>query len=178
MNRRDALKSITLLLGGALAGSRSFLSGQINDDAERFADRLTERQLRLLDEVGETILPRTPESPGAKAAGIGAFMREIVSQNYSVEERRVFLAGLEELDRRSETRADRNFLELSPEDRYELLLELEKDESAGYYRMMKELTLWGYFSSEVGATQALAHLPVPGRWEPCIEVGPDTKAWS
>lgn len=176
MNRRDVLKSITVLLGGALAGSGSFLKGQVNRDAERFAGRFSERRLRLLDEVGETILPRTAESSGAKAAGIGAFMTEIVSRNYSEEERSVFMAGLEELDRG--TRGRRSFLELSPEDRYELLLELEKDESARYYRMMKELTLWGYFSSEIGATQALAHLPIPGRWDPCIEVGPDAKAWA
>lgn len=178
MNRRDALKSVAALLGAAVVGSSRFLDGQVNADADRFARRFTEADLALLDEVGETILPATADSPGAKAARIGAFMRDIVSTTYSDEERGVFFGGIDALDGLSRDRAGRGFLKLDPEARYELLLELERRGDAPYYRMMKELTIWGYFSSEIGATQALRHLPVPGRWEPCIEVSPEAKAWA
>ena len=45
--------------------------------------------------------------------------------------------------------------------------------------MLKQLTLWGYFSSEVGAKQALAYLPVPGRYEGCLTIDQaTTKAWA
>lgn len=37
-----------------------------------------------------------------------------------------------------------------------------------YFRMMKELTLLGYFTSEIGATQALRYNQVPGRYEACV----------
>lgn len=178
MNRRDALKSISVMLGAAVIGSQRFLVGQVNADAEVFAKRFTAVDVAFLDEVGETILPATDDSLGAKAAEIGAFMREIVSTTYSDADRGVFLAGIGKLDAFSRERTERGFMELRPEERFGLLLELEKGETPRYYSMMKQLTLWGYFSSEIGATQALNHLPVPGRWDPCIKVGPDTKAWS
>ena len=50
--------------------------------------------LLLLDEIGETILPATVDSGGAKAAHIGEFMNEIVRDFYSEDERAVFRQGL------------------------------------------------------------------------------------
>ncbi|MCZ2459027.1 MAG: gluconate 2-dehydrogenase subunit 3 family protein, partial [Chitinophagales bacterium] len=38
-----------------------------------------------------------------------------------------------------------------------------------YFTMMKQLTLWGYFTSEIGMTQALKYVPVPGRFDGCID---------
>ena len=44
--------------------------------------------------------------------------------------------------------------------------------------MIKQMTVWGYFSSEVGATQALRYVPVPGRFEGCIPYNEGEKAWA
>ena len=44
--------------------------------------------------------------------------------------------------------------------------------------MMKQLTLLGYFTSEVGATKALNHVDVPGHYEACVPLKPGQKAWS
>jgi len=52
------------------------------------------------------------------------------------------------------------------------------DEPSHYFRMMKELTLWGYFTSEVGATKALRYVAVPGRYEGCIPYKKGDKAWA
>jgi len=38
-----------------------------------------------------------------------------------------------------------------------------------YFTLMKQLTLWGYFTSKEGVTNALRFNPVPGRWEGCID---------
>src|SRR5204862_7935034 len=37
-----------------------------------------------------------------------------------------------------------------------------------YFRMMKELTLLGYFTSEIGMTKAQRYTESPGRYDPCI----------
>ena len=37
-----------------------------------------------------------------------------------------------------------------------------------YFRMMKELALLGYFTSEIGMTQAQRYVESPGRYDPCI----------
>ena len=49
---------------------------------------------------------------------------------------------------------------------------------AHYFRMMKELALLGYFTSEVGCTQALRYVESPGRFDPCIPYAPGEPAWA
>jgi hypothetical protein len=44
--------------------------------------------------------------------------------------------------------------------------------------MMKQLTLFGYFTSKEGATQALRYKAVPGKYEGCIDYKKGDKAWA
>lgn len=53
-----------------------------------------------------------------------------------------------------------------------------KDPPAHYFRMMKELALLGYFTSEIGATQALRYVESPGRYEPCVPYTPGAREWA
>lgn len=52
------------------------------------------------------------------------------------------------------------------------------DPPSHYFRMMKELTLLGYFTSEIGCTQALRYRETPGRYDPCVPYKPGEKAWA
>jgi hypothetical protein len=47
-----------------------------------------------------------------------------------------------------------------------------------YFRMMKELSLLGYFTSEIGCTQAQVYEETPGRYDPCLPYTPGQKAWA
>ena len=47
-----------------------------------------------------------------------------------------------------------------------------------YFRMMKDLTLLGYFTSEVGATKALRYIETPGHYDSCIPYKKGDKAWA
>lgn len=49
---------------------------------------------------------------------------------------------------------------------------------AHYFSMMKELALLGYFTSEIGCTQAQRYMETPGRFEPCVPYRPGEKAWA
>jgi len=49
---------------------------------------------------------------------------------------------------------------------------------AHYFRMMKELALLGYFTSEIGMTQALRYVEAPGRYDPCVPYKPGEKSWA
>jgi hypothetical protein len=51
-------------------------------------------------------------------------------------------------------------------------------EPAHHFRMMKELALLGYFTSEIGCTRALRYVEVPGRFDPCIPYTPGEPAWA
>lgn len=179
MTRREALHLMATVCGGTIFGGHRMLAALAN--ATTGSSPFASTDLSLLNEIGETIIPATPGSGGAKAANVAAFMEEIVRDFYDTTERTTFSHGLQVLQSDSRAKfSGRTFEALQPTERHALLLGYEKPNATpDFYRMIKQLTLWGYFSSEVGATQALAYLPVPGRYEGCVTIDPaTTKAWA
>ena len=47
-----------------------------------------------------------------------------------------------------------------------------------FFRMMKELTLLGYYTSEAGATRELRYVPVPGRYDGCVPFTTIGRTWA
>ncbi|HTO03573.1 MAG TPA: gluconate 2-dehydrogenase subunit 3 family protein [Opitutus sp.] len=178
LTRREALTLMATLCGGTVFGANRLLAGVANAIAN---DSLSSSDRTLLNEIAEAIIPATPDSGGAKAADVATFMGEIVRDFYTDEERSTFVAGIPHLQSLSRANfSGREFASLTPDERHALLLTLEQpNPTPDYYKMLKQLTLWGYFSSEIGAKQALAYLPVPGRFEACVTIDPaTTKAWA
>ncbi len=187
MKRRKALSTTAIILGGTIVGADAFLSGC---KPKVLKTRLFgENDILLLDEVGETILPATDSSPGAKEARIGEFMKTIVLDCYEDEDQKIFVKGIEKLETLSKTRYNLGFMDLSIAKRHDLLVELDKEvieykknrsdnEPTHYFEMMKQLTIWGYFTSEVGSTKSLRHVAVPGRFEGCIPYQQGEGAWA
>ncbi len=189
MERRELLKMIAAATGAAMIGMPAF--GFAQTPADDGANAFTETDAALLDEVADTILPRT-RTPGAKDAGAGAFIARYVADCYTPENQAIFRAGLIDLDRRGGQR----FLALTPEARTALLRTLDaearthlattaKEGGANrgplkphYFTMIKQLTIFSYFTSETGATQALQYVAIPGRYEGDVPYTPGTPAWA
>ena len=187
MNRREALSATAFLLGGTIVGAQAFLTGC--KQAAPKDGLFSAEDIAFLDEVGETILPATASSPGAKSAKIGEFMKVIVTDCYTEAEQKVFLEGIEKLNRASRDLNSDDFVNTTAEQRERLLIALheqattfdnEKAEDAPphYFTMIHQLTNWGYFSSEHGATKALRYIPVPGRWDGCVPYQDGERAWA
>lgn|SRR5690606_10257177 len=180
MNRRQALQQVSLLLGGTMIGAQAFLdSACTRSNTHKI---LNSDQIFLLNEIGETIFPET-DTPGARAADVGSFMDVIVADCYTPEDQKVFLNGLEKLQDAAKKSFGKDFLKLSPQQREELLTAIDQEhiqytknkgqnDPAHYFRMMKELTLAGYFTSEIGATQFNKYNPAPGRYDGCTTEKP------
>jgi|SRR5687767_8254193 len=47
-----------------------------------------------------------------------------------------------------------------------------------YYTMMKQLTLWGFFTSKTGMTETLRHIPVPGKYDGEYVYKKGDRAWA
>lgn len=187
MDRRNALSAIALLVGGTLVGAEAFLTGCKTTGKKEGLFAVDD--IAMLDEIGDTILPTTASSPGAKAAKIGDFMKVIVTDCYNEEDQKTFTDGIVKLNDASKKKFDKSFMELAPNQRQELLAGLDKEakEYAGkkkekdpkhYFTLMKQLTVWGYFTSEVGATKALRYVAVPGKYEGSIPYKKGDKAWA
>lgn len=187
MDRRQALSSLALIFGGTLVGAEAFLTGCKTTGKKE--GLFAADDVALLDEVGDTILPTTATSPGAKAANIGNFMKVIVTDCYDENDQKIFTEGINKLNDASKKKYDKPFMELAANQKHDLLVTLDKeakDYTAGkkdndpkhYFALMKQLTLWGYFTSEVGAQKALRYLPVPGRYDGDVPYKKGDKAWA
>jgi hypothetical protein len=164
LDRREVLKMIALVTGASLIGGDKL--SHLAWAAPPTGDYFTKSEIALLDEVGDTIIPTT-DTPGAKATQIGAFMMVMVRDTYTSAEQKVFKTGLDHF---------KGFMQMSSKERLEFLVNLEKEakrhnehkkktEPDHFYTMIKQLTLFGYFTSEIGATQALRHVKIPGRYD-------------
>jgi hypothetical protein len=174
-------------MGGTVIGAQAFLSGCKRED-KAINELFTESDVGLMNEIGETIIPTT-DTPGAKAVGIGSFMAMMVLDTYTPEDQQIFQAGLDKIRQDFETQYGESFMETSEEVRHEYLSRLNEEltvftnnkkegDKEHYFRMLKELTLLGYFTSEIGATQALRYVETPGRYEACIPYEKGDRVWA
>jgi hypothetical protein len=189
MNRREALNRVALLFGGTIVGGTAFLEGCKTADKKMAVGLpLTKEQIAFLDEIAETIIPAT-DTPGAKEAKVGEFMQTMVTDCYDENDQKVFLEGLNKVNEASDKKFQKDFMTISPEQRKELLTEVDKEakeyakarkkeDPNHYFSLMKQLTLLGFFTSEVGATKALRYVAIPGKYEGCIPYKKGDKAWA
>ncbi|MBZ5855680.1 gluconate 2-dehydrogenase subunit 3 family protein [Flavihumibacter profundi] len=188
MNRREAVSAVAVIVGGTMVGSGLLTGCKPAEEKKASPTDFTADEIALLDEVAETIIPTT-NTPGAKAAKVGAFMKVMVTDCYDETNQKIFVDGIAALGTASEKKFGKGFMKLDPQQKKELLTELDKEqkEYSGkkkpedpphYFKLMKDLTLQGYFTSEIGATQALRYVPVPGKYEGCIPYKKGDKAWA
>lgn len=186
LSRRDALARLALVMGGAIIGSDAFLQGAALP-GKTVSAHFNSADFVLLDEIGETIIPAT-DTPGAKATGIGGFMAMMVAECYDDAHHTAFLAGLVKIRRISQQRFGGEFTAATAKERIILLNELDAEqrkhsatkapnEPAHYFTMMKQLTLLGYFTSEIGATRTLRFVEVPGRYDGNVPYKKGDRNW-
>lgn len=202
MKRREAVQYISLLVGGTIVGGTAFLSGCKSNTGVSMT--FTDADISLLNEIANTILPDT-KTPGAKAAKVGQFMTVMVNDCYEAPDQKIFHKGLVKIDEASKDKNGKSFMESTPQQRHDLLVDLDtkvkdynnkineyinsltpdqrtqmkiqqdftgsdpladkrRQNPVYYFQMMKELTLLGYFTSEIGCTQAMRYVERPGSY--------------
>ncbi|HUZ59581.1 MAG TPA: gluconate 2-dehydrogenase subunit 3 family protein [Hanamia sp.] len=202
MKRREAVQYISLLVGGTIVGGTAFLSGCKSKTGVSMT--FTDADISLLNEIANTILPDT-KTPGAKAAKVGQFMTVMVNDCYEAPDQKMFHEGLVKIDEASKDKNGKSFMESTPQQRHDLLVDLDtkvkdynnkineyinsltpdqrtqmkiqqdftgsdpladkrRQNPVYYFQMMKELTLLGYFTSEIGCTQAMRYVERPGSY--------------
>lgn len=183
MNRRELLKMITLATGTAIVGGNALLAGCARSTAP--VQTFDTSDIALLDEVAETIIPRT-DTPGAKDAQVGQLMTVMVNDCYTTEEQTIFHHGILELEAASLAEYGKGFMELSGDNRHSLVTALDagareynaQHSDRHYFTMIKQLTLFGFFTSKVGATEVLRYEAVPGRYDGCVPYEEGDRAWA
>lgn len=202
MNRREFLQCAAVLVSGASASQLGFSLSQeqqvylatapsyIRTEVDLFNDA----QRRIVAAIAETILPRT-ETPGAIDAGVPRFIELMVSDWLNAQERELFIAGLGDIETRIPKKYGAPFDQLEAKQQLAILEALEDDASdspwyefgnvlrdfisdAPFICQIKELTIWGFFTSEVGSTQVLRYDPMPMEFDGETELSRDDSTWA
>ena len=208
VSRREAVQRVVTLMGGlTLIGGERLLTatvapGALDQALTQGVGSFNAADVALLDEIADTILPATA-TPGAKAAKTGAFMAVMVTDAYSDANQQIFRTGMMAVETACQAATKGSFMQATPAQRVALLEALdreqktyteertspartrfpatplaEEDAPPHYFRLMKELTLLGYFTSEIGYTQALRYRESPGRFDPDVPLAPGQKSWA
>lgn len=199
--RREAIRRVGLLLGGvAFVGGTGLLEACAKDRGADGTSSATATgpgpigtfsldDQAFLDEIADTILPTTAASPGAKAAKTGPFMAVMVTDCYDAKDQQIFRDGMQALEAACQKMHGTGFMKATPEQRTALLTALDQeaidymktrkpDAPTHYFRMMKELSMLGFFTSEIGCTQALRYKESPGPYQACVPYKKGEKAWA
>jgi hypothetical protein len=220
MNRRDAVKSVAFLLGGALSATTIgvFLEG-CQPSKTSSENLFSADQEKMLAELADTIIPTT-KTPGAKAAGVGPFIALMLKDCYPEDAQKIFVKGLEDLEDRSKDQFKNSFVNLTAAQRAQVLgkmrdetvasqkkdkeetTKLQEEEAAKlakkpekeragdptaakkpanksyFFAIARDLTILGYFTSEIGATQAYEYIDIPGRYDGCVDMKPGQRVYA
>ncbi len=191
MDRREALQRIGFLMGGVLSASTvaGVLGGcQAGPATEGWVPQtLSPEQNELVTTIAELIIPET-DTPGAKAARVNTFIDKMLTGWYKADEREHFLSGLSAVDARAQDVIGKAFMEGTLAEQTEVLQAMEQEALEArrsgamrpppFFETMKELTLVGYYTSEIGATQELQWLATPGRYDGCVPLEEIGRTWA
>jgi hypothetical protein len=185
INRREAVQRVAALMGGMIsAPAMAGIMGQKTNNGTFVS--FTADQTTLIASIADVIIPTT-KTPGAKAAGAEKFIINVVQDCYTKADQETFYAGLTKLDVDCKTKTGKGFVEATEIQKKEVLTAcmLEGDAarkakkgSIPFFFMIKELATTGYFTSKIGATEALEYLPIPGKFDGCMPLGPNQKTWT
>jgi Gluconate 2-dehydrogenase subunit 3 len=201
MNRRDAIKQAAILLGGTLSAPTLMAMSRFEQKTSLYTEgvlfNLTELQRKIVAEVAEMIIPKT-DTVGAKDVGVPAFIELMLKDCYAQPEHLSFMEGVMALE-------ESKFLDMDASMRTEKLKKVEAETKAmmkarevkqtkmgdnddkeemkaapkgiPFWRLMKELTLLGYFTSEKGIKASFEYVQIPSKLE-VIKLKPNQKAYA
>lgn len=216
MDRREAVKSVAFLIGGALSATTiATLFDSCNEPGKNGENLFTAEHQKLVTELADIIIPTTAKSPGAKAANVGPFITMMIKDCYPENAQKAFVKGLDDLEARSKKEFSKSFIEISVKERNQLLRQLreetiadqkkETDELAEtqkleetkaqqqstkenpvnvmamkekpvkrpqFFAIARDLTMLGFFTSEIGATQAYEYVAIPGKYDGDYKIKP------
>lgn len=184
MERREALKKVAYLMGGAISATTMgvlFESFTVLDKSKSIDFTVLDET--ILGEFAEIIIPTTADCPGAKAAGLGSFIPMMIQDCYPPNLQAIFATGLTEMNEKCLSKYGKNFVAASEQERISIVTELRDAAVANkrkpsFFTIARDLTILGFYSSEIGCTQAREYVAIPGRYDGNAPLEPGQKAWA
>jgi hypothetical protein len=179
LTRRAAIRNAVALLGGTVTAAQlgplaSAVAAINGETAPRF---LSEAQFEMVGRIVDLVIPET-DTAGAFGAGVHRFIDMMLADWASAATRKRYVEGLGDIDRRAG-----DFSSGSRDKQTELLLRLDREAFAAdsgetFFKDLKTLILFGYYSSEEGASAELRFDRLPGAYRSCVPYDEIGRSWS
>lgn len=188
-NRRVFMKKMVALFGATTASA--VLSGCSVSATNQLATHtvaapkngklLSEHQMTVLYSICETILPKT-DTPSAVEVGCHEFVPHQLQHCHSQQQQNYCIQVINSVDTLAKDTFSKAYPLLQPQQQQQILLGIENNQSTTkthkeHFKFLKALIVFGYFTSEAGATQALNFQAVPGGFVGSIPANANTKSW-
>ncbi|SRR6266545_3997965 len=184
MNRRDLLRSLAVaipVMSGLPTDTLFAVGRRVHRRARAGGFQVLDpHQSETVATIAEMIIPAT-DTPGARAAEVHRFVDLLLAEWAPEDDRKQFLEGLADVDGRARAASATDFLSATEAQRGTILTALDaeaqerrkskSDAPAPFFERMKFLTVYGYCTSEVGATAELHYEVIPGSYSGCAELG-------
>lgn len=179
INRRLLLKNFLIIAGGV-----TLIPACVQKDQGKTSIPLKNMHLsgadeKLLAELSETIIPKT-NTPGAKDTYTHIYLMKMMDDCRTKEDQQNFEKGLKAFKDFSDKKFNQSFTGLTPQQRTELLQQIEdkkevSEEVTNFYNTVKGLTIQGYLTSQHYLSTVRVYKLVPGRFQGCVPVDSTNK---
>ncbi len=189
LNRRQILDRMAVVTGGMVSltvlaacdGGVTVPENTANIDLKA----LSQAHFDLVGDIADMIIPDT-DTPGAKSVNVHYLVDELAANWMTEDDKNAFLNELTTLDDRIKAEYGQRFSELDNEKKAlvldqlggEILSDIKSGEGNHIYLTLREMIIFGYYTSEVGASEELIYDPIPGEYNGCTEFSETGKAYS
>src|ERR1700720_475387 len=196
MERREALRLMGAASVFSVLSSDLFvatLKAQLAANQAGSLRTLSAAQNEIVVAMSEVMIPAT-DTPGARAAKVNEFIDLILTDWATEEEKKIFLEGLEEADRKTNALFGRGFAGASAKEQAAIVQAFDEELAASrneklpkqirsweltlvlpFFAQMRRLTLVGYYTSPIGQDQELKVEIIPGALHGCVPAEPEVK---
>jgi hypothetical protein len=190
MTRRNLIKNLFAIGSLSIAGIGIYEWYRLKHP---FDFKFIDANKLLIAELTETIIPRT-DTPGAKDAKVDEYIIYAVKNNLSDIERNVFIDGLSSIQSFCKNKFGKTYDKCSEPEKIAALKSTgdnfifrnfsitkkirTKFISRGFLDILKDLTVVGYCTSEIGATKGLVYDDIPVHYLPCVPLEKNQKSWA
>ncbi|MDH5610188.1 MAG: gluconate 2-dehydrogenase subunit 3 family protein [Cyclobacteriaceae bacterium] len=182
MKRREALSISLAATGGIMLGGSFWQS--CSQQPYPYA-LFTQQDMDILNDLADTLIPDTDTSQGAKKANVGEFVQLYVTDCLAAVQQQIVLEGYARFKKDCLEEWSKPFHRLSAESKQSLVDRLIREseahadqQSPHYFGIMRRIILRGYFTSEIGMTQCLRYVPIPGYQKGVIPYQAGEKLWA
>jgi len=190
MKRRTAIRRILLTgaIGAGAVSSYEWYEWRRSPDFDYL-----DKHRATLAALVQTILPPGPSIPGAADAGVHDYIIRLVRDCVDIHNANTFIDGLNDLVHYSKSTYKKEFEACTPTEQIAILTQFQekgrpfngilgkaqnKYLGKAFFFLLRDYTVSGYCTSELGATKGLAYVAVPGSYHGCIPKTPGQRAWA